>query len=594
MLLSLVVLLGAIALAVTATRRAGLGSILGYLLAGAAIGPAGLRLVTDIGQIRAVSALGIIMLLFLIGLELRPHRLWLLRKALLGLGPGQMLPTAALIAALGALAGLPWPESLVLGAGLALSSTAIVLPMLRESGVLASPSGRDSFAVLLFQDIAFVPLVALVPLLSPGALLTHLPTHLPAHLPWLAAARTLAAVAVILFGGQTLLRPAFAAVGGARTPELFTATALLVVLGAAAIAEAAGLSPSLGAFAAGVLLSDSEYRHELKADIEPFQGLLLGFFFLSVGMSADLGLVRAHPLEVAAAVIGLIAVKAAVGFALGFLKRDTAPSALRFALALAQGSELTFVFFASADAFGVLSHRVTALATLAVALSMAATPLLFAASERFLIPRLERRTPPPPDLIPDTRTPVLICGFGRVGQIVGRILRLQRIPFTALDRSPAQIAVVRRFGGKVYFGDPARPDVLGAAGAAEARLIVVAPDEEAEVLAIVDAAKRHFPHLAILARARDRRSAHRLMDRGVTRIIRETFFSSLRLAEWVLEDLGIAPAEARRTIALFTEHDERLLAETHAIYTDEKQLIQTTQQAADELALLLDADREQA
>ena len=594
MLLALVVLLGAIAIAVTATRRLGLGSILGYLLAGAAIGPAGLGLVRNVGQIEAISALGIIMLLFLIGLELRPHRLWLMRKALLGLGPGQLIPTAAVIAVIGVLAGLSWRDSLIVGTGLALSSTAIVLPMLRERGVLASPPGRDAFAVLLFQDIAFIPLVALLPLLAPGHLPTHLPTDWPTHLPWLAAGQTLAAIAVILLGGRFLLQPAFAAVGGARTPELFTATALLVVLGAAAIAEAAGLSPSLGAFAAGVLLSDSDYRHELQADIEPFQGLLLGFFFLSVGMSADLGLVRSHPLEVAAAVIGLIAVKAAVAFAVGFRRRDAAPSALRFAISLAQGSELTFVYFAAAASFGALSHLVAAFATLAVGLSMAATPLLFAASERFLMPRLERDKPPPPDKIPESDPPVLICGFGRMGQIVGRILAVRRIAFTALDRSPAQIAVVRRFGGKVYFGDPARPDVLRAAGAETARVIVVVPDEVEETLRIVETVTQDFPHLVILARARDRQTAHVLKDRGVARLVRETFFSSLKLAEMALEELDIQAADARRTIEIFTEYDERLLAETQAIYMDERQLIQTTQQAAEELAVLLEADREQS
>ncbi len=594
MLVALVVLLGAIVIAVTATRRLGLGSILGYLVAGAVIGPGGLGLVSNIAQIEAVSALGIIMLLFLIGLELRPHRLWLMRKALLGLGPGQLVPTAVVVAVLGIMAGLPWRDAVVLGSGLALSSTAIVLPMLRERGVLASPPGRDAFAVLLFQDIAFIPLVALVPLLAPGHLPTHLPTHWATHLPWLDVGETLAAIAVILLGGQFLLRPAFAAVGGARTPELFTATALLVVLGAAAIAETAGLSPSLGAFAAGVLLSDSEYRHELQADIEPFQGLLLGFFFLSVGMSADLGLVWTHPLEVVAAVVGLVVVKAAVAFAVGFRKRDAAPSALRFAISLAQGSELTFVYFAAAEGFGALSHEVAALATLAVGLSMAATPLIFAASERFVIPRFGRQKAPPPDPIPQTDPPVLICGFGRMGQIVGRILALRRIGFTALDRSPAQIAVVRRFGGKVYFGDPARPDVLRAAGAETARLIVVVPDEIEETLKIVETAKRDFPHLTILARARDRQTAHVLKDRGVAQQVRETFFSSLKMAEMALEDLGVSAAEAKRTIAIFAEYDERLLTETQAIYMDERQLIQTTQQAAEELAVLLAADREQA
>jgi len=583
MLITLVILLAATAVAVTLTRRLRLGSILGYLLGGVAVGPSGFGLVTDIRQIRSVSELGIIMLLFLIGLELRPHRLWVMRKALLGLGPAQLIPTALLIGALAKAGGLAWPDIAVLGAGLALSSTAIALPMLQEKNLLPSIGGRDAFAVLLFQDIAFVPLVALVPLLASG--------HLPTHVPWLLVLRALAAVAVILVGGSLLLRPVFQAVGGAKTQELFSATALLVVLGTAEIAAWAGLSASLGAFIAGVLLADSEYRNELKADIEPFQGLLLGFFFISVGMSADIGLATTHPIAVALAVVGLLAVKTALAFGLGFAKRDSLAAALRFSLALAPGSELCFVFFAAAREFGALSPHVAAFATLAVALSMVATPILFALSENLLIPRLERAKPPAPEAFPETTPPVLICGFGRMGQIVGRVLNMRHLPFTALDRSPAQISVVRRFGGKVYFGDPARAEVLRAAGAEEARVLVVTADDEAGVLAIVDTAKRHFPHLKILARARNRRSVHHLMDRGITRIIRETYFSSLRLAEWVLEDLDVTKEEARRTIALFTDYDQRLLEETHAIYTDEKQLIQTTQQAADELAILLDADR---
>ncbi|MGH7082961.1 MAG: cation:proton antiporter, partial [Acetobacteraceae bacterium] len=445
-------------------------------------------------------------------------------------------------------------------------------------------AGRDAFAVLLLQDIAFVPLVALVPLLSSG--------HLPTHLPLVEVLRGLAAVAVILVGGHFLLEPAFDAIGGTKTPELFSAAALLVVLGTAAIATWAGLSASLGAFVAGVLLSDSEYRHELKADIDPYEGLLLGFFFISVGMSADIRLAGQHPFLVTIAVLGLLIVKAAIAFGIELIKRRSASAAVRFALALAPGSELTFVFFAAAAAIGAISQHVAGFATLAVALSMVATPIMFALSENLLIPRLERRQPPKAEKFPESATPVLICGFGRMGQIVGRVLNMHHVPFTALDRSPGQIAVVRRFGGKVYFGDPARPEVLRAAGVEAARMLVVTVDDEAAVLAIVDAARRNFPHLRILARARNRRAVHHLMDRGLERIVRETYFSSLKLARWALEDLGISSKEAGHTIALFTEHDERLLEETHAIYTDEKQLIQTTQQAAEELAVLLDADRE--
>ncbi|MGH7068015.1 MAG: monovalent cation:proton antiporter-2 (CPA2) family protein, partial [Acetobacteraceae bacterium] len=329
MLITLVILLGATAIAVTLTRRLRLGSILGYLLAGVAIGPSGFGLITDIGQIRSVSELGIIMLLFLIGLELRPHRLWVMRKSLFGLGPAQLISTALVIAGLGTAGGLGWPDTAVLGAGLALSSTAIALPMLQEQNLLPAAAGRDAFAVLLLQDVAFVPLVAMVPLLSSG--------HLPTHLPWVDVLRALGAVAVILLGGSFLLRPVFAAIGGTKTPELFSATALLVVLGTAAIAAWAGLSASLGAFIAGVLLSDSEYRNELKADIDPYEGLLLGFFFISVGMSADIRLAGQHPFSVALAVAGLLAVKAAIAFGIDYFRRGSISAAVRFALALAPG-----------------------------------------------------------------------------------------------------------------------------------------------------------------------------------------------------------------------------------------------------------------
>ncbi len=584
MIETLVALLAATAIAVPISRRLGFGSILGYLIAGGIIGPSGLRLVTDVHQIATVSELGVVMLLFLIGLELRPHRLWVLRNAVFGLGLGQMVPTTMLLAGLAHLAGTPWPGAVVLGAGLALSSTAIVLPMLGERNLLSSTAGRDSFAVLLFQDMAFIPLVALVPLLSG--------VGVPTSVPWQNVARGVAAVAIILVGGSFLVRPIFRAVGGARTPEVFTATALLLVVGTAALADWAGLSMSLGAFMAGVLLSDSEYRHELQADIEPFEGLLLGFFFISVGMSANLALAGLQPGLVAGLVAVFGLVKVAVAFVVGLVKRRSAKSALRFSLALPQGSEFSFVLFAAAVGSGVLGRQQADLATLAIAVSMVVTPILFAVSESFVMPRLDARKEPVYDPIEGPPVPVIICGFGRMGQIVGRILRMQGIAFTALDKSPAQVEVVRRFGNKVYFGNPAREELMRAAGAEQARILVVATDVMDETLEVVDLAKRHFPHLVILARARNRHHAHLLMDRDVTGIVRETFFSSLRLTEMVLGQLDIAPEAARRAIALFRAQDERTLIETHAIAHDEKQLIQSTQQAAQELNELFEADRE--
>ena len=589
MLETLVALLGATAIAVPISRKLGLGSILGYLVAGVVIGPLGLRLVTDVEQITAVSEFGVVMLLFLIGLELQPHRLWVLRRAVFGLGLGQMVPTGLVLTGLAHLAGVPWTGAIVIGAGLALSSTAIVLPLLAERGLLPSTAGRDAFAVLLFQDMAFIPLVALVPLLADGQLASG---RLPEGVPWLEVGRALLAVVAILVGGAVLVRPLFTLVGGAKTQEVFTATALLLVAGTAALAEWAGLSMSLGAFMAGVMLSDSEYRHEIQANIEPFEGLLLGFFFICVGMSANLRLVMEHPVLVPAAALVLVAVKIAINFALGWLKRRNAASALRFALALPQGSEFSFVLFGAAVTAGALTSEYTSLATVVVALSMAATPLLFAASERFLIPGLSRRKAPTYDTIDGPPTPVIICGFGRFGQIIGRVLGMQGVPFTALDYSSDQVQVVRRFGGKVFFGNPAREDVMRAAGAGSAKLLVVALDDMDNALRVVEVAHRHFPHLQILARARNRRHAHLLMDRGVTRIVRETFFSSLRMSEMVLQSLDVPPEAAHRAIELFREHDEQTLQETHAVAHDEQQLIQSTQQAVQELQFLFETDRQ--
>jgi CPA2 family monovalent cation:H+ antiporter-2/glutathione-regulated potassium-efflux system protein KefB len=584
MLATLVALLAAATVAVPLTRKAGFGSVLGYLLAGIVIGPAGLRLVTDVDEIASIASLGVIMLLFLIGLELRPQRLWVMRRAVFGLGTAQVAVTGAALGALAYAAGVPWSGAVTLGAGLAMSSTAIVLPMLAERELLTGRAGRDGFAVLLFQDLAFIPLVALVPLLANEHPMAN-------HVPWHDVARAAGGVAVILIGGRFLMRPLFQAIGGASTPEVFTTTALLIVVGTAYLAYLAGLSPSLGAFMAGVLLSESEYRHELQADIEPFEGLLLGFFFISVGMSADLTLAAAHPGFLAAATGALLLTKAAIAAGLGKLFRQDTANMIRFALALPQASEFSFVLFAAAVSAGALAADQAALATVVAAASMLATPVLFAGSEKLLIPRLRQRAKRPYDIIDTAPTPVILCGFGRMGQIVGRILRMHNIAFTALERDPGQVDVIRRFGGRVFYGDPTRVEVLRSAGAAQAKLLVVAMDDMEAVLRTAESAKRAFPNLKILARARNRRHAHLLMDSGVDGLVRDTFHSSLRLAEMSLTALGIDQPTAERSVALFRDHDERNLLATHAIYRDEKQLIQSAQQAAEELTELFEADR---
>jgi len=585
MLVTLVALLAAATIAVPLTRRSGLGSVLGYLIAGLVIGPSGLRLVTDVEQIANVASLGVVMLLFLIGLELRPRRLWIMRRAVFGLGSAQVVITGACIGGLAMLAGVPPPGAAILGRGLALSSTAIVLPLLGERDLLTTPAGRDAFAVLLFQDLAFIPLVALVPLLASGHTVTG-------ELPWFEVGKGIAAIVLILGGGRFLMRPLFRAIGGASSPELFTTAALLIVTGTALLASAAGLSPSLGAFLAGVMLSDSEYRHELQADIAPFENTLLGFFFISVGMSADLHAAMARPLDLAETTVVLLVVKAVIAFALARLARCDRTNAIRFGLALPQASEFSFVLLGAAVAVGALSAELAAMATLISAASMLATPVLFALSERFLIPRLRRAPEPEFDTIEASDAPVIIAGFGRMGQIVGRVLRMHGIAFTALERDPGQVDVVRRFGNKVYYGDAARPDVLRAAGADHAKLLVVALDDVERNLRTVETAKRNHPNLRVLSRARNRHHAHLLMDRDIDGLVRDTFFSSIRLAELSLTALGITQEAAAHAVALFRDHDEANLVAMHAIYRDEAQMIQSTQQAADELTALFEADRE--
>ena len=596
MLETLLALLGATVVTVPIARRLGVGSIVGYLIAGLAIGPNGLRLVTGVPEIQNVSELGVIMLLFLIGLEIRPHRLWILRRTILGLGFGQMVPSAAILAILAHLCGIGWSQSCLLGLGLALSSTAIVLPMLNERGLLSTAAGRDSFAVLLFQDMAFVPLVALLPLFVPGHITNHLltwslATGLAVHLPWLAVGRGVLAVAVILIGGIFLVEKIFGLIGGARIPEVFTAMTLLIVVGTTSLAHWAGLSPSLGAFMAGALLSDSEYRHAIQADIEPFEGLLLGFFFISVGMSVDFPLLLHAPGTVVAGVAALLVVKFLVALAVDYVKRRNFAGALRFAAALPEGSEFSFVLFGAAVAQGVMARHLSDLATLVIALSMLFTPILFTGLDylatSFLTPGKKLSLP----LETDDQSKVIICGFGRVGQIIGRVLSVQRVRFTALDQDASHIAFVRRFGARAYFGDPTRLSVLRAAGAETAKVLVIALDKAEATVKLAEMARRRFPHLTIVARARNRRHAQLLMDVGAHHVVRETLLSSLKLGEMALEAVGVPHDDAERTITAFQASDERLLAETRSFAGDESRIMTTLQQNISELQELFEADQ---
>lgn len=575
--------LAAAILLVPLCRKFNLGAVLGYLLAGILIGPSGLQLVGHVDEVMHMSELGVILLMFVIGLELQPSRLWVLRRSVFGLGAAQVVLSALLIG-VGAYAfGIGWKAALVAGVGLAMSSTAFALQTLAERQELTARHGRDAFSILLFQDISVIPLLALLPLLSP--------MRVPGSgNNLLDAARAIATIAAVIVGGRWLLRPAFRIVARAGSREIFTAAALLTVLGTALVMESAGLSMSLGAFLAGVLLADSEYRHELEANIEPFKGLLLGLFFMAVGMSANLSLLLSHPWGLMGLTLSLMAIKAAVLFAIARSAGSRHASAVKLGVALAQGGEFAFVLFGVATQFQIIPAVVNDTLVMAVTLSMLLAPFFFIAYDKLLARRLETTPQPEFDQIDDLGRPVIIAGFGRFGQIVARVLSTQGITFTALDKSTQQVDFVRRFGNAIYYGDAARLDLLEAAGVAHARLFVLAIDDIEASITIAELLRRHYPQLPVLARARNRYHAYKLMDLGVKLLFRETLGSSLEMAGQVLIKLGKSEADADTILQAFRQADDALLHKQHAVYQDESLLIQTSQQAAEELKHLFESD----
>lgn len=580
------VFLAAAVIAVPLFRRFRLGAVLGYLVAGIIIGPSGAQLGGDVESVMHFAELGIVMLLFVIGLELQPSRLWVLRKSVFGLGGAQVVATTAVIGVIGIAFGLTVPAAVVVGLALAMSSTAFVLQTLAERKQLTTRYGRSSFAILLFQDLAVIPLLALIPLLGKGE---DIPAGTQA---WLAAGEAMAVIAAIFFGGRYLLRPFFRVITGSGITEIFTAAALLVVIGTALLVHSVGLSMSLGAFLAGVLLADSEYRHELEANIEPFKGLLLGLFFISVGMSVDLSLIVNDAAIILPAAIGLMAIKAVVLFLIGLASGHDRRSARSLAAALSQGGEFAFVLFAIATGSGILAPALADKLVLAVIFSMALTPFALAIDD-MLCGRYGKKPQRDYDTIEDPQAGVIIAGFGRVGQIVARTLSARGIHFTALDISSEQIEVVRRFGNnKAYYGDASRIDVLRAAKTQDARILVLAIDDIEASVRTAETVKQHFPNVRIFARARNRFHAYRLMDIGVDYLIRETLVSSLELAENVLRAIGLDAAEARATISTFREHDARTVQRQHAVYRDENKLIQTSREAAQELQGIFESDLE--
>jgi monovalent cation:proton antiporter-2 (CPA2) family protein len=580
------IFLAAAVVTVPLFRRFKLGAVLGYLAAGVVIGPWGLKFITEVDNILHFAELGVVLLLFVIGLELQLSRLRVLRHSVFGLGTAQVAATGLILGGIALLAGLELKTAVVVGLGLAMSSTAFVLQILAEKGQLTSRHGRSSFAILLFQDLAVIPLLAVIPMLGAGT------AHLSGADAWLGAAKALAVTAAVVVGGRYLLRPVLKVIAESGIQEIFTAAALLVVIGISLLMSSVGLSMSLGAFLAGVLLADSEFRHELEADIEPFKGLLLGLFFISVGMSADLGLVATYPLLIVGATIGLMAIKAAVLLAVGRISGHNWASSRGLAVALCQGGEFAFVLFSLATENGIMGRTLSDALVIVVTISMALTPLAFAFNDVLLAKWLKKPAEEKFDEIVESGNRVIIAGFGRVGQISGRLLRARKISFTALDKSSEQVATVRRFGSLAYYGDASRLDMLRAAGAETAEILVLAIDDVEASLRTVETVKKHFPRLKIFARARNRFHAYRLMDLGVDYLMRETLLSSLELGRDVLIELGVPAWDARDTVDTFQRHDERLLERQHAVYHDETRLIQTSNEAAQELEQLFESDIE--
>ena len=543
-----------------------IGNVLGYLLVGVLIGPFGAGFVYSVYDVNSVlhfAEFGVVLLLFLIGLELRPKRLWAMRAAIFGLGGAQVALSALVLAAIAIALGLAWPAALFAGLALSLSSTAFSLQILEEKGELALRHGRLAFAILLFQDLAAIPLIALTPLFAVSARGAVPPMQL------FAALQAIGTIVVVVVVGRYLLDGVIRIVARTRVKEAMTACALLTVVGVTLVMEKAGLSASLGAFIAGVLLADSDYRHEIEADIAPFEGLLLGLFFTAIGMSLNLALVVEQPHVVIAIVAGLLAVKSGVLYLLGRRAGLEAGPSRRLALAIAQGGEFAFVLFTAGLAVGVLERPVVDLLSVAVTLSMAATPLLLLLDEMLAPRAVVLRAF---DAMPENDGHVVIAGFGRVGQIVARILAAKHIPFTALDSDPEHVDGVRKFGARIFYGDASRPEILDAAQTSKARAFVLAIDNVEASLKTAQLVRQRYPQVPIYARSRHRRHTHQLMDLGIKIIRRETFLSSLDLTREVLRGLGLPEREVRFAVDTFQAHDRRRLYEDYKHYTDMEKL----------------------
>ncbi|WP_394827749.1 monovalent cation:proton antiporter-2 (CPA2) family protein [Pendulispora albinea] len=582
MLVDVAIFLAAAVLVVPLSKRLGLGTVLGYLAAGVLIGPCGLRLISRVEETLHFAEFGVVLLLFLIGLELQPSRLWKMRGKVFGMGGAQVLGTTAVLSGAIMLFGWTFRTALVAALALSMSSTAFALQVLGEKKELAQPHGHVAFGILLFQDVAAIPTLALVPMLG-----THASTSTGSP-----ALRVLTVLGVLLgigLAGRYLLRPMLRFIASSRNHDLSAAATLLVVVGTSLIMHGVGLSEALGAFIAGVLLADSEYRHELEANIEPYKGLLLGLFFMAVGMSADMKLALERPVLVVALVLGLTAVKLAVLYGVGKLAKLPLRGRASLSVAISQGGEFAFVIFGVAQDGAVLDKGMADLLVVVVTLSMAVTPLLFIVRDR-IFARLDRGVKRDFDELTDEGNQVIIAGFGRVGQIVGRVLRAKGIPFTALDASAQHTDFIKQFGNKIYYGDASRADLLRSAGAEHASIFVLTVDDMEGSLAVANTVQHHFPHLKIIARARNRQHAYALLGLGIDILSRETFASSLELSAWTLEALGLPGTDAIEAVRRFGEYDDAQVRKMYHLRNDQKALIASAKEYTAELKRIFEDD----
>jgi len=581
-----IVYLSATVIAVPIMKRLGLGSVLGYLAAGTAIGPWGLGFVENVDDIRHFAEFGVVLLLFIIGLELKPKRLWKMRRPIVGMGGSQLLFTSTLLFLIGLALGYSFNVSLVVAMALSLSSTAIALQSLNERNLLSTNAGNSVFSVLLFQDMAVIPILALLPAL--GVVVGD--TGQSALLGMLKA---VAVIGAIIIGGHYLTRPIFRYIANTGMREIFTAFALLLVFGISLLVNAVGMSMALGAFLAGVLLAESEYRHELEVEIEPFKGLLMGLFFISVGMSIDFGLLFRNPLTILALVTLLVVAKGLILWVLARLGKIPESQTSLFVFMLSQGGEFAFVIFSVASGSGVLDQATVDYLVVIVALSMLTTPFLLLIYTNVITPRfMHLDQPMEEDTINDEDNPVIIAGFGRFGRTVGRLLHANGIPTTILDHDPDQIEAIRRFGYKVYYGDSSRHGVLAAAGADKAKLLIITIDDAEVALNIIEQAQKHFPHLTILTRARNNGHAYEILRRGVHLFRREMYDSALHLGEEALKQLGFGAYRSRTAAQVFNDYDQKLLQELFEAEAPEDRRLLSLQ-AREQIEQVLNADAEE-